>query len=146
MYKRLRRENIYNYWKTHHDFPIESPHAIDWEPSRLAMNRLPIGLKRWLAKFNTGFIGNRHKLHQRGEIGNAKCPNCPHPIEKSSHVLLCKNLKTKSRFNSNLTKIRTTLSDNQTLPCLQKTIIKILKYWKNGRTINKLEFTNALGI
>ena len=71
LYKRLQRENIYSYWETHHDFPIQSPHAIDWEPSRLAMNRLHVGLKRWLAKFTTGSIGNRHKLHQRGEVGTA---------------------------------------------------------------------------
>ena len=110
------------------------------------MNRLPIGLRRWLVKFTTGCIGNRHKLHQRGEVGTAKCPNCSFPIEKSSHVLLCSNQKTKSNFNLNLAKIRNCLSTNQTLPRLQRTIITILKKWRNGRTITKSEFTKDFGI
>ena len=109
------------------------------------MNRLPVGLKRWFAKFTTGSIGNRHKLNQRGE-GNAQCPNCSHPIEKSSHVLLCRNPKTKSNFKSNLKKIDKTLSENQTLPCLQRTILKILDNWRHGRTINKLDFPSMHGM
>ena len=76
LYERLWRENILKYWKTHHDFPIPNPLDIDWEPSRLSIKRLPIGLQRWFTKFTTGFVGNQHKLHQRGD-GSAKCPNCP---------------------------------------------------------------------
>lgn len=145
MYERLHREIIYKYWETHHNFPIPSPHDIDWEPSKLAMNRFPVRLKRWLAKFTTGTIGNRHKLHQRDE-GTAQCSNCSHHIEKSSHVLLCRNSKTKSNFNLNLKKVKTSLSDNQTLPCLQNTILKILRSWRNSRTINKLDFPSTYGI
>ena len=106
-------------------FAIPSPQDIDWEHLRLAINRLPLGLKRWFNKFATGCIGNRYKLHQWGD-GSAKCPNCPHPVEKSSYVFLCNNSKTISNFNSNMKQLETILSETKTLPSLQTAILKIL--------------------
>ena len=145
LYERLWRESIFKYWKDHHDFSIPSPYDIDWEPSRLAINQLPLGLKRWFAKFATGCIGNKHKFNQRSDV-SAKCPNCSHPVEKSSHVLLCNDSKTKSNFNSNMKQLKTTLSETKTLPRFQTAIIKILQNWRYGWTINVCEFTKAHGI
>jgi len=64
MYTYLIRDRILNYWKKHTDFPINHPYDIDWEPSRLAVNRVKPGFKRFFAKFVSGWIGNNHKQSQ----------------------------------------------------------------------------------
>ena len=76
MYSELRKENILNYWKHHHAFPILNGESISWEPNRLATKQLPIGLQRWYIKFLSGFIGTRHMLKHRQEIKNSRCLNC----------------------------------------------------------------------
>ena len=77
-------------------------------------SRLPLGLKRWFTKFATDYISNRHILRQQIDV-LTKYPNCFHPVEKSSHVLLCNNSKTKSNFNLNMKKLETTLLETKTL-------------------------------
>ena len=146
IYSRLKREEILKYWKTHHDFKIENPDNVDWEPLKKAMNRLPIGLKRMNVKFTSGFIGNRHKMHQRKHYPSAKCPHCDFEVEKSSHVLRCNNRNTKIEFNKNINSIRKHLTQQDTFPQLQATIIKILKKWREHSPINSASFATDFGI
>lgn len=146
IYSRLKRKKILKYWKTHHDFKIENPDSVEWEPLKKAMNRLPIGLKRMNVKFTSGFIGNRHKMHQRKHYPSAKCPHCDFEVEKSSHVLRCNNRKTKIEFNKNINSVRKHLSQQEIYPQLQATIIKILKKWREQSPINPTSFATDFGI
>jgi hypothetical protein len=34
---------IIQYWERHHDLKIDPKHPVDWEPSRMAMGKLPQG-------------------------------------------------------------------------------------------------------
>ena len=97
-------------------------------------------------KFTSGFIGNCHKLHQRKHYPSAKCPHCDFEVEKSSHVLRCNNHKTKIEFNKNINSVQKHLSQQETYPQLQATIIKIPKKWREQSPINPAYFATDFGI
>ena len=46
LYGRLFAPQTINYYENHHNIPIPTGSAVDWEASRLAGNLLPIGLRR----------------------------------------------------------------------------------------------------
>jgi len=62
LYKTLFAPQTINYYKNHHDIPIPTGSAVDWEASRLTGNWLPTGLKRWKSKFLSGSIGIGHNI------------------------------------------------------------------------------------
>lgn len=148
MYKSLIKDESYKYWRTHHDetFRIEDPDMVDWKATKSAIKKLPTGLKRFNSKFTSGFIGNRHKLHQYNGCSSPKCPNCDFLIEKSSHVLKCNNPLAKAEFSKKLKEIKTTLSETATHPYVAESIIKIINRWSKGITINPKSFKNVYGI
>ena len=105
-----------------------------------------MGLKRFNVKFTSGWIGNRHKLHQWKQIDSSKCLNCNSPVEKSSHVLRCKNPKAKREFNKNLPKIKKHLEKSNTEPYMLSSIMKIIRFWRNGITIQPSTFKDTFGL
>ena len=48
IYEFLHGEKTLDYWRHHHDVPINPSHEVDWEPARLATSRLSIGIRRFL--------------------------------------------------------------------------------------------------
>ena len=46
LYRTLFAPQTNDYYENHHDIPIPTGSAVDWEASRLAGNLLPIGLRR----------------------------------------------------------------------------------------------------
>ena len=85
-------------------------------------------------------------MHQYRDFDSPKCPNCDHPVEKSSHVLRCDHPKSKAHFNSKIADITKCLSDSLTHPELQNSFIKILNDWRKGRTITPASFATTFGI
>ena len=147
IYEFLHGEKTLNYWRTHHDIPIQPSHEVDWEPARLAIKRLPLGLRRFFWKFSTGQIGNRHMLCTREEIDTPRCLLCDHPEEKLSHVLQCDNEHMKLQFKSRIKSgLPSTLKDQKTEPNLHKAIIEILCRFRDGETINPDRFSEDHGL
>ena len=142
----MKRKDVLDYWQTHHDFKIINPEKVDWDPLKLAMNRLPVGLKRMNVKFTSGFIGNRYKLKQRKHYDSSKFPHCDFVLEKSSHVLRCNNRNTEIEFNKSIVSIKKHLTQHETYPQLQTSILNILKEWRKGRPINPTSFARDFGI
>ena len=59
IYEYLYGVETLQYWEGHHDEPMNLPsNSVDWEPARIALNRLSIGLRRFFWKFSSGHIGN----------------------------------------------------------------------------------------
>ena len=146
MYKSLIKDDSFKYWKKHHDFKIPQPESVDWEATKAAINRLPMGLKRFNVKFTSGWIGNRHKLHQWKQIDSPKCLNCNSPVEKSSHVLRCNNPLAKKEFNNKLPEIKKVLKKSNTEPYMEASIMKIIRFWKSGIAITPSTFKNTFGL
>jgi hypothetical protein len=62
LYASLFAPRTLSYWEKHHNIKINPLTTVDWEPSRLAMAKLPQGYKRWLVKQLSGHIGVGHML------------------------------------------------------------------------------------
>ena len=88
-YETLFQPRVSKYWENHHDIPIPRCSDIDWVPSSKAINRLPLGLKRWQWKFSTECIGVGNQLLHRKHQTHSKCPLCQANNKKVSHVLHC---------------------------------------------------------
>jgi hypothetical protein len=41
LYATLFEPRTIQYWDRHHDLKIDPKHPVDWEPSRMAMKKLP---------------------------------------------------------------------------------------------------------
>ena len=91
LYQELYGPQTLKYWNNHHDIPIPTNCDIDWRASQTAANKLTLGLRRWKAKFSSGWIGVGSKLKYYKWQDHSKCPLCNAPSEKLSHVLLCKD-------------------------------------------------------
>ena len=148
IYKYLYGSETLRYWQHHHDVPMNNPSfEVDWEPARLALNRLSIGIRRFFWKFSTGQIGNRHMLRHQGEIESPRCLNCDHPVEKSLHVLQCANEATKLHFESLVkTKLDLTLTEQKTDPNLHKAILEILCKVRKGDNISLNDYPQDHGL
>lgn len=77
------------YWENYHDIPIPTYCDIDWKASKAAAKKLPMGLRRWRAKFSCGWIGVGSQLVHYQHQDHSNCPLCGVDDEKVSHVLHC---------------------------------------------------------
>ena len=77
-------------------------------------------------------------MHKRGEIESNKCSNCNcNAIEKSSHILVCTNKKTKEFYLTKINvELRKELEVKQTSPTLIITLLDILRNWRSNNPIN----------
>jgi hypothetical protein len=91
LYQELFGPRTIKYWNNHHDIPIPTNCDIDWKASQTAAKKLPQGLRRWKAKFASGWIGVGTKLKQYKWQDHSTCPLCKAPSETVSHVLHCKD-------------------------------------------------------
>jgi len=91
LYRTLFAPQTNDYYENHHDIPIPTGSAVDWEASRLAGNWLTIGLRQWRSKFLSGSIGVGHMLMYRRIQDHSNCPLCGKHRGKVSHVLRCQD-------------------------------------------------------
>jgi hypothetical protein len=68
-------------------------------------------------------------------------------MEKTSHVLLCRNKSSKENFRKTLEEDLTpTLESNMTAPSLKKALLLILQKWREGKTIKPSDHPQIFGI
>jgi hypothetical protein len=79
------------YWERHHNLKIDPKHPVEWEPSRMAMNKLPQDYQQWMVKQISGHIGVGHMLKKRKWQDHSRFPLCNTEYKKTSHVLLCQS-------------------------------------------------------
>lgn len=136
LYRTLYGPRLHQYWETHHDIHIPDCELVDWEPCRLATQRLPVGLRRVRWKFSTGCIGVGNQLLHRRYQDHSNCPICSRPNEKISHVLHCPAEAASTFALSALAApVEVVLSDNDTEPALMAAILAILRDWRQGSPI-----------
>ena len=127
LYKKIFHTKTTNYWGTHHCIPVPSQCNIHREANRLARKKLTPAKRRFIAKFCTSCIGVGHTLKYRKFQNHARCPCCGHEEERSNHVLLCPDKRTKANFKKavkkNLTPI---LEEMKTEPKLAAAIRDII--------------------
>jgi len=147
LYRTLFVPRTINYYENHHDIPIPTGTAVDWEASRLAGNRLPIGLRCWKSKFLSGSIGVGHMMMHRRYQDHSNCPLCGKHGGKVSHVLRCQDAdaiaRVTERVEGPFTKI---LVKHSTAPVIKAAILKILPAWRHGEPITATDFSADFGL
>ena len=86
-------------------------------------------------------------LCHRNEIETPECLLCDHHEERSSHVLQCKNVKTRLHCENLVkTKLATILEEQKTKPNLQRAIIRIICKVRRGDNINPNDYPRDHGL
>ena len=74
LYYELFSSRALKYWNNHHDISIPTNCDIDWKASQAAAQKLPLGLRRWKAKFASGWIVVGSKLKHYKWQDHSTCP------------------------------------------------------------------------
>ena len=91
-----------------------------------------MGLNRWVTKFWSGHIGVGNMLQHRGWKDDNNCPVCGAANEKTSHVLVCREVNATKLFTDKVTEdLTATLDTNKTCPDIKKSIVDILLKHQN---------------
>ena len=144
-YNALAEPKLLDYWHSHHDIPIPNCDNIDWEPSAVAVRRLPLGKKRWHFKFITGCIGVGNQLFHRRYQDHSKCPLCNADDERVSHVLHCPDASATSFSKTQIDHhLPETLEDIETEPVLAASLLTILGLWRSNDRIVPLRFHTSV--
>jgi hypothetical protein len=94
------------------------------------MKELPTQRQRWLTKHVTGICGVKQKLYKWKMANSPNCPRCG--IEETSqHVWECRGMDADVQWAKSLTELSTFMTDIQTCPETQQSIINGLNRWRN---------------
>ena len=106
---------------------------IDWENNSSARKSLPLGLRRWQAKFSTSHIavGTMAKRRKHQELDN--CPRCSLPGENTDHVLQCKETGAINLWNKSVSQMRHTLTEQNTAPEIRNAILHIMNKYRDNK-------------
>jgi len=127
LYRTRYAPRTHAYWTGHHDIPITTVSPVDWEPSRLAIQHLPVVMRHWRVKFCSSSIGVGNALLHRIYQDHSDCPMCKKTNEKVSHVLLCPDDGTVTNALQKITgPVTKLLDEKKTYPLLRNAILNIL--------------------
>jgi hypothetical protein len=73
---------------SHHRFPACYARRIDWDVCSAALQRMPLGRRRWVSKHTSGFCSVGTKMVKWKEQPTSDCPRCGF-VENARHVWLC---------------------------------------------------------
>jgi hypothetical protein len=83
----IHGQTILDWHVSHFRFPACYAQRIDWDVCATALQHLPTGWRRWVAKHTSGFCGVGTKMVQWKEQPTAACPRCGND-ENARHVWL----------------------------------------------------------
>jgi hypothetical protein len=95
------------------------------------MRRLNLNRRRWITKNASDQCGVNKTLHSWKMRDSPKCPRCNYFDEDTTHVLCCLGRDASSIWNSNITRLQTTLNDLETQPDITDTIVTRLNQWRS---------------
>jgi hypothetical protein len=84
----IHGQTILDWHISHLCFPACYARCIDWDVCAAALQRLPTGSRRWVAKHTSGFCGVGTKMVKWKEQPAVACPRCGKD-ENARHVWLC---------------------------------------------------------
>ena len=136
-----------NYWNSHHCILVPSQCNIHRKANCLARKRLTPAKRRFVAKFCILCIGVGHTLKYKQYQDHARYPRCRHEEERSNHVLLCPDHRTKKKLQKSRQKIsKPVLEEMKTEPKLSATILDIVFFWRKKSTIIHTQYSTLFSI
>ena len=144
LYTQIYGKETQEYWATRHSIPRHRLECIHWDAQDKAFRRLPLGKKRWLMKHLTGQCGVGRTLVRRKYQDHDNCPLCNNPDETTSHVVLCKDYRAKTKFGLLMGELSTWMEESYTHQGMSRAIIQRLGEWHAGRTPQPIQGNRAL--
>jgi hypothetical protein len=106
---------------------------IDWVLIGAAFKSLTNAKKRRVTKHASGHFGCGKMMKIWKFQDHSKCPRCPEPYEDPQHILCCPAPSARARWITAVTKLKSWLTKNHTMPELTTVIIRSLHLWPNPR-------------
>ena len=121
---------IRSYWQTKHSISDQQWEDINWKAAQAAHHELPVGQRRFHAKFSTSHIATGKMMLLRKQWPHSKCPRCGSPDEDTRHVLQCP--ASTAQWTKSLQALKEWMTDQHTDPILAASIMRLLRGWRSG--------------
>ena len=118
-------------------------HDINWESSRVALNRLKTH-RTTLIKHLNDIIPVGKRVHRYDPKYPAGCPSCHEPIENADHLHLCTSPARITWKNHFLHKLREKLSEKNTPLDAMELLLEGLKSVLEGRASNTIHVPESV--
>ncbi len=135
LYTRTFGKRTLAYWRNRLQHTEVAQTHIQWEDAAKARQTLPLGLRRWHAKYVTGHLPTSQVLCKRKYQDHAECPRCDVVPETQTHVLRCRAPSAVKKWKENMANLRAFLQKEQTHPGLCRAILQILTSWHDGTAV-----------
>ena len=88
------------YWSGKTCFRDIDVNLVDWKTIAKVVQGQTISMRRWTAKFTTGFCAMGLRMTQMKKWPTADCPRCGQPNEDTDHILQCPNIESQKLWDS----------------------------------------------
>ena len=131
IYNQILEQPTRAYWQQKHDITDPQWEDINWKASQQALQELPIGQRRFHAKFATSHIATGKMMLIRKQWPHSKCPRCGADQEDTKHVIQCP--AAPGKWSSAIEGLQTWLKAQHTDPFLTVSITRLLHSWRQGQ-------------
>ena len=118
------------FWNKRDKLSKNPEDVICWEESKLAIRRLPSGLRRWRGKFPTNCSGFALTLQTWKYQDSSACPLCEAPEEDRDHLLQSPDPRATHQFKKYISTVPELLQSVETSLALSEAILPILKRYR----------------
>ena len=150
---RIDKQDLYNkiygpktqqYWAQRHSIPQDLIDTIDWDAQQQAINREPLGKRRWLAKHLCGQCGVGRVLLRRKHQAHDNCPRCGESDESVTHVVTCQALSAIVQWNDSCNTLESWLFNSNTQNDLISAILSRISTWRKDIAVEPVTGPKAL--
>ena len=130
IHSKTNHRHIRDYWQTKNSITDQQWEDINWPAASKALKELPLGQRRFHAKFSTSHIATGKMMLIRKQWPHSKCPRCGTSGEDTRHVIRCP--AAPGSWSTALQDLRKWMNRQDTDPILSSTITGILHSWRSG--------------
>mgnify|MGYP003519673277 CR=1 FL=1 len=144
LYEEIYRIKMATHWEKHDRLDRERSMLVNWEACAVAMKRLKISRRHWIAKHSEGMCGVGKWLVIWQERETEDCPRCSE-FEDARHVWLCQEVEAKCIRKEGISSISRWMEETQTAPEIRAVIKTRMSQWSDGRPMPPIQ-TNTAGL
>ena len=132
LYDATHGDTSRQHWQTRQDIPVEVMDNINWDLLGQAMDKWPMGKRKWLAKHPSGFSATGGVMRRRKEWQHDKCPLCDRSNEDAQHVLSCRDIHARRTWEASLLTFQTHLETIDANPDVMTIVSSRLHSWSDS--------------
>ena len=143
MYSHIATSRIREYWIAKDKFAQDDIQKVDWQPLHKAFKSIGNSQRNQVSKWLTGFCGVGKTLVKYNHQSHSRCPRCNEVDEDVQHVLQCNHDTAKALWDSELTKLKTWMEDNNRNHDMITAIISSLQSWRSESPYPSTYYENS---